>query len=259
MNGRVELRRLAAAAVLCALGALLLPFEALRLIFAAPLALLLPGYAIAAASFPPGRLDWTRFLLVSLVLSICTLALGGLVLNYMPGGIRPLSWALLLVLVTTLGCRRASRRRPGPKAAAPALRRPRLGLYGGGLVLAGLAAMVAALALSQTTLPADEAVGFTELWVLPEGSDPSREVQVGVGSEEQTKVFYDLLIEVGDRPLVRRSFSLAPGHTRLVRLRTAPSPDGRPIPVTASLLRQNHFDEIYRRVRSWLPPPGASR
>jgi uncharacterized membrane protein len=258
MSDRHDLRQVGAAAVICALGALLLPFEAVRLLFAVPLALLLPGYAIAAACFGRDSLDRPRFLLVGLVLSLCTLALGGLVLNYMPGGIRPLSWALLLLAVTGVGCWVAGRRRsPGerprrtpqaswPKPAAAAL------------LLGGLAAATAALVLSATTVPADDAIGYTELWALPAGAAESREVQVGVGSEEQTTVPYDLLIKLGEEPLVRRQFSLAPGATRIVRLRTTPSRDGKPIPVTATLLRQHRTDKIYRRVRTWLPPLGPS-
>jgi hypothetical protein len=257
MNGHYDLRRVLVASLVCALGALLAPSEAVRLIFAAPLALLLPGYAIGAACFPRGRLDWPRFLLVSLVLSLCTLALGGLVLNYLPGGIRPLSWALLLVLVTALGCRRAARKRSPRRPPPSPFRWPRLGLYGAGLMLAGIAAMVAALALSQTTVPADDVVGFTELWVLPEGGAPAREAQIGIASNERTTAYYDLIVKVGDDPEVRRSYRLRPGESRLVRVRTEPT--GKPIRVIASLLRQNRFDEIYRRVRSWLPPPGPSR
>ena len=70
---------------------------------------------------------------------------------------------------------------------------------------------------------------------------------------------YDLLIQVGKRPLVRRQFSLAPGQTRIVRLRTEPFLNGTPIPVTATLLRQNRTDKIYRRVRRWLSSLGPSR
>jgi uncharacterized membrane protein len=260
MSVPYELRRVGVAAALCAAGALLMPFEAVRLLFAAPLALLLPGYAIAAACFSRGSLDRPRFLLVSLVLSLSTLALGGLVLNYMPGGIRPFSWALLLLLVTGAGCWVATRRWPSPeKRPARGRRRPSPKPAAAALALGGLVAAVAALLLAATTFPADHAVGYTELWALPAGGAESREVEVGVGSEEQTTVPYDLLIQVDKRPLVRRQFSLAPGQTRIVRLRTEPFLDGTPIPVTATLLRQNQTDKIYRRVRSWLPPLGPSR
>jgi uncharacterized membrane protein len=258
MSRPYELRRVGLAAAICAAGALLIPFEAVRLLFAAPLALFLPGYAIAAACFSRGSLDRPRFLLVSLVLSLSTLALGGLVLNYMPGGIRPLSWALLLLLVTAAGCWVAARRWPAGKrpARAPRVSWPKPAAAA--LLLGGLAAAVAALVLAATTVPADNVVGYTELWALPAGGAESREVQVGVRSQEQTTVPYDLLIQVDKRPLVRREFSLEPGEERIVRLRTEPLLNGTPIPVTATLLRQNQTDKIYRRVRTWLPPPGPS-
>jgi uncharacterized membrane protein len=259
MSGHHDLRRVGAAAVICALGALLLPFEAVRLLFAAPLALLLPGYAIAAACFSRSSLDRPRFLLVSLVLSLSTLALGGLVLNYMPGGIRPLSWALLLLAVTGAGCWVATRRRPAGASPARTSRPSWPKPAAAALLLGGLAAATAALVLSATTVPADDVVGYTELWALPAGGAESREVQVGVRSQEQATVPYDLLIRVGKRPLVRREFSLEPGEERIVRLRTEPFLNGTPIPVTATLLRQNQTDKIYRRVRSWLPPLGPPR
>jgi uncharacterized membrane protein len=258
MSGHHDLRRVGAAAVICALGALLLPFEAVRLLFAAPLALLLPGYAIAAACFSRGSLDRPRFLLVSLVLSLSTLALGGLVLNYMPGGIRPLSWALLLLAVTGAGCWVATRRRPAGGSPARTSRPSWPKPAAAALLLGGLAAATAALVLSATTVPADDVVGYTELWALPAGGAESREVQVGVGSEERRTVPYDLLIKLGDEPLIRRQFRLAPGATRIVRLRTTPAGDGKPIPVTATLLRQHHTGKIYRRVKTWLPPHDRS-
>ncbi len=259
MNDHYDLRRVGAAAVICALGALLLPFEAVRLLFAAPLALFLPGYAIAAACFGRGSLDRPRFLLAALVLSLCTLALGGLVLNYMPGGIRPLSWALLLLLVTGVGCWIAARRRPARKPRTRAARVSWPKPAATGLLLGGLAAAAAALVLSATTVPADDVVGYTELWALPAGGAESREVQVGARSQEQTTVPYDLLIKIDKQPLVRREFSLEPSEERIVRLRTEPFPNGTPVPVVATLLRQNRVDKIYRRVRSWLPPLGPSQ
>lgn len=259
MSAHHDLRRIGAAAVICALGALLIPFEAVRLLFAAPLALFLPGYAIAAACFSRDSLDRPRFLLASLVLSLCTLALGGLVLNYMPGGIRALSWALLLVLVTGAGCWVAARRWPAAGRRSRERRIPWPKPVAAALLLGGFAAAVAAVALSATTMPADDVVGYTELWALPAGGAESSEVQVGVRSQEQTTVPYNLLVEVDRQPLVRREFSLKPGEERIVRLRAEPRRNGTPIPVIATLLRQNRSDEIYRRVRSWLPPTGPSQ
>jgi len=255
VRGHRDLRLVVAAAALCALVALLFPSEAVRLVFAAPLALFLPGYAIAAANFARRELDRPRMLLASLVLSLSALVLAALLLNYAPGGIRALSWALILLAIV-LGCARAAALRRPRAATAP--QRPRrsrpapVALALGGL---GIAAAAAALVLSASTVPADEAVGYTELWVLPQGPAASGDFQVGVGSEEQHTVPYDLLIQVGERPLIRRSFVLDPGATRVVRLDTGAAPGAAPVPVVATLLRQNQTDEIYRRVKNWIPAP----
>jgi hypothetical protein len=255
MRGHRDLRLVAAAAALCALVALLFPSEPVRLVFAAPLALFLPGYAIAAANFARRELDRPRLLLASLVLSLSALVVGALLLNYVPGGIRALSWALLLLAIVLGFGRAAALRRPRAKAARRRRRRPRpapVALALGGL---GIAAAAAALVLSASTVPADEAVGFTELWVLPQRQAEGGDFQVGVGSEERTAVPYDLLVRVGEGPLLRRSFALDPGQTRVVRLDTGGTPGAAPVPVVATLLRQNQTDEIYRRVKNWIPAP----
>ena len=61
MRGHRDLRGAATAALACALLALLLPFAPLSLLFAAPLAFFLPGYAITCAAFakrPPKARCW---------------------------------------------------------------------------------------------------------------------------------------------------------------------------------------------------------
>ena len=253
MRGHRDLRLACAAALLCALVALLFPSEVVRLVFAAPLTLLLPGYAIAAATFARRDLDRPRMLLVGLCLSLSALVVGALLLNYAPGGIRALSWALLLLAIV-FGCARAAAlARPASRAVGPRLPRA----APAALVLAGVGTAVAAaaLALSASTVPADEAVGYTELWVLPDGASRAGDLQVGVGSEEKHAVPYDLLVKVGERPLVRRSFVLDPGATRVTHLATGAAPGAAPVPVVATLLRQNQVDRIYRRVKNWIPAP----
>src|SRR4029077_1013593 len=103
MRGHGDLEAAYASADLCALLTLALPFEPLRMLLPAPLALCLRGSAITAAIFARRRTERRQFLLFSLGLSLAVLALGALVLNYVPGGIRAWSWALLLFLVL-LGC-----------------------------------------------------------------------------------------------------------------------------------------------------------
>ena len=256
MRSQGDLRLVAASAVLCAVLALLIPIDGVALVFAVPLLLILPGYAITAATFARRPLPWPQFLLLSIALSLATLVLGSLVLNYL-GGIHPLSWALLLLLVIFAACRVAAVRR-GASGKGLRLPSPRLGRLEAAMLLGAVAAAAAALVLSSTIVPADDAIGYTQLWILPQAGSEGSKAQVGVRSQQQTSVDYDLRVRIGADVLLRRSFRLAPGETRLVRLRAPPGSEGT-MPVIATLLRHNRPTKVYRRVRGSLTAPGASR
>jgi uncharacterized membrane protein len=250
-----DLRLAAAAALLCALLALLIPVDGIALVFALPLTLILPGYAITAAAFARRRLAWPQLLLLSIALSLAVLVLGSLLLNYV-GGIHPLSWAILLVLVVLAACRAAALRR-GKAGVGPSWPRPRLRGLEIAMVLGGVAAAVVAIVLSSSTVPVGDAIGYTQLWALPEAGSDGHEVQVGVRSQEQATTDFDLRVRIGPEALVRRSFRLAPGETRLIKLRAPPGSEGT-LPVIATLLRHNRPFSVYRRVKGSLvaPPRG---
>jgi hypothetical protein len=256
MKGQRDLRLLTAVALLCAVLALLIPVDGIALIFAVPLTLFLPGYAIAAAALARRKLAWPQVLLLSIALSLAVLVLGGLVLNY-TGGIHPLSWAVLLLLVVFSACRVAAVRR-GPGRGSPhwprlRLRRLELAMLGGGIV-----ATAVALVLSSSAVPANDAVGYTQLWILPKAGSHGSKAQVGVRSQQQTSIDFDLRIRIGTQRLVRRSFRLTPGETRLVRLR-APAGSSGMVPVIATLLRHNRPFSVYRRVKGSLVALTESR
>ena len=252
MKGHGDLRLATAAALLCALLALLIPVADIALVFAVPLALILPGYAITAAAFAGRRLAWPQFLLLSIALSLAVLVLGSLLLNYV-GGIHPLSWAILLVLVVLAACRAAALRR-GKAGKGPRWPRPRLRGLEVAMVLGGAAAAAVALGLSSSSVPVKDAIGYTQLWVLPEPGSGGREVQVGVRSQQQASTDYDLRVRIGRHALARRSFRLAPGETHLVKLRAPPGSEGT-VPVIATLLRHNRPFSVYRRVKGSLVAP----
>jgi Protein of unknown function (DUF1616) len=271
MRGHRDLRAVAGLALVCAIVAPLVPLDWLALAFAAPFALLLPGYAITAATFARRRLEWPQLLLLSLALSLATLALGGLVLNYVPGGIRPLSWAALLVVVVLNGCRTAALRREAPvRRRRP---RPQLRVWEAGLVLGGLAAAIAAIVLASTTVPAKNVVGYSQLWILPKAGSGESEALIGVRSEEQNRVDFDLRIRIGQAggaangvqeagqatalspEVVRRSFTLKPGEAHTVTVGPPAAPPGAAVPVVATLLRHNRPQSVYRRVKGRLVAP----
>lgn len=250
MRGHRDLRLILALTLVCAGVSLITALGPVRVIFAAPLALLLPGYAVTAAAFGSRLPAWPARLPLTLGVSLACLVFGGLVLNYTPEGIRGLPWALLLVLVVLVGCLVAARRReparPGP---SPILGlRPSLGttlLGAGSLVLVGVALIVA-----QRTVGNDQAFGYTQLWVAPSRPGDTT-AQVGVKSDQQESRNYRLQIEVEGRstPIVR-SFELGSGQTKVVSV-----PAGRtasPIRLIAKLYLRKYPGTPYRQVSTWL-------
>ena len=265
MRGHRDLRRIAALALLCALLAPLLPPKVLSLAFALPLALFLPGYSLTLAIFARHPIERPQILLLGLGLSLSVLALGALLLNYVPGGIGPVSWALLLLLVTLCGCGTAARRRPKNLANPPSRSsRPRITKNAVGLVGGALACTVVAFALTFSTTSAKHADGYTALWLLPPTPRDAAAggARVGVNSEEQKRTAYRLRVRVADRPgEIVRSFSLDPGETRVLKLTpSSPAAPGATIPVGAKLFLQGKDPrDVYRRVSGWLVEPERSR
>ena len=259
MRGHRDLERVTIAAVACALVATLLPWELVRLIAAVPLAVFLPGYAIVSASFASYRLDPQRLLVLVLACGLSVLCLGGIVLDAFPGGIRTLSWALLLVLVVVATARGAALRRPRATSASRSGARwslPRLRTVDVVCGIAALAAVVGALALAYTPLPAGNASGYTALWMLPDDEGPADAVRIGVISAEHDSQAYRLRVGAGKGgKIATYRLELEPGEERVFRV-PVPLQANRtsPIRVAASLYEEDRPRELYRRVTTWLPP-----
>jgi uncharacterized membrane protein len=265
VRGHRDLRLVLALAILCAILAPAIPLEALSLPLALPLSLFLPGYALTAAIFARRALTRQQVLVLSLGLSLCVLALGALPLNYVPEGIGPVSWAVLLALVVLGGCRAAALRRPRPSVATPdrAWASPRPTRAGAGFGLGAVLATAAAVVLTFSTTAAKHADGYTEMWLLPPAAKEAGAggARVGVTSQEQERSAYLLRVRAGDRGgAVVHSFSLDPGETRVVRLRPAVAgARGAAVPVSAVLSLQSAPGDAYRRVSGWLAEPAGSR
>jgi uncharacterized membrane protein len=263
MRGHRDLRIATALALVCALLAPLVPVAVLSLLFALPLAFFLPGYALAAATFARHPIERPQLLLLSLGLSLCVLALGALLLNYVPGGIGPVSWSVLLALVVLNGCRVAALRRPKARAGGKAQARPspRLTAAAAGLLVGALLCTTVAVALTFTTISAKHADGYTALWLLPPTPKdaPLGGARIGVNSEEQKPARYVLRVRVADRPgEVVRSFLLDPGETHVLKVGPPESTAGGPVALDARLFRQRKPGDVYRRVSGWLAKPEPS-
>lgn len=254
MRGHRDLTIAAAAAVLCALVAALVPVELIRVIAALPLTLYLPGFALVAASFDGEDLAPPKRLTLEVGASLIVLVLSAFVLNIFPFGLTTASWAVLLALLVVAGCLWAARRRgraKGPRGPLLApIKRPatRTVLLLGAAVLIG----GAAIALAQKPLPAKHAAGYTALWMLP--TDAAEDaVMVGVQSNQQHAAAYLLRIAANGGALSEtHRVELDPGEEKTYEFALPPGSAGR-AHVVASLYREGQTDRLFRRVTRWLP------
>jgi hypothetical protein len=253
VRGHRDLKWVCVAAVVAALVASLIPWEVVRLPAALLLAVFLPGYAITAAAFGSQRLDPQRLAMLTLLCGLSLLCLGGIVLNYLPGGLRTVTWALLLVLVILATARAAALRRGKPDGRPSGWTRPRLrGIDIACVILAAIVA-TAALLFAYTPLPASKAVGYTALWRLPAKDVAEPAMEIGVISAEQEPQRYRLEVRVGDGgPPTRYHLALDPDQERVFEV-PIETPAGEKTHVVASLYDSERPHELYRRVTTWTP------
>jgi hypothetical protein len=254
MRGHRDLAIAAAAAVVGALIASLVPVEIVRVIAALPLTLYLPGFALVAAVFDGKELEPLKRVTIEVAASLILLVLGAFVLNVFPFGLRTASWAVLLALLVVAGCLVAARRRgktqPARRPLFPVDRRPSKlsALLVGAAILVG----AASIALAQKPLPAKHAEGYTALWMLP--ADAAEDaVIVGVQSNQQDPASYRLDVAVGGKGQSEtHRVKLDPGEEKTFEVEVPPRSIGK-TRVVASLHRESRPDRLFRRVTRWLP------
>lgn len=238
-----------AAAALAGLFVTVVPFpDEIRTVVLLPLVLFLPGYALAAALFPPRFVTRDERAVFVVAFSIGAAALGGLALQlFAPLG--RASWLALLLVVTLAACAVALVRRVGmPARPAPAgsmVRRPKpVAAFA-----AILATLIAAAALAIASGGAErelEDSRFAAIWIVSRqaGSRPTERVlRIGVENHRPTSAKYLVRVSRNDRPIVRWRIRLDEGEIWSRRIPvTAGSGNG---PVVAALLLHG---KLYRRV-----------
>jgi hypothetical protein len=209
-GSRRDLIAAIALAVVCAIGVLVLRITALRVIFALPLCLLLPGFLIREALFGELQLEPGSRLMLIPALSFIALILSSLLINEFPGGIQAGTWVGWLLFIEILAALVAARRRGAQTGHRPTgmYRQIRLRRVDG-LVL-GLAILIAvgAYVASRLPLSAKNVVGYETLTLLPK-SDSAVTLTARSGREHTYR--YVLNLDVGSRRILSRSLSLAPG------------------------------------------------
>ncbi|HEU5063725.1 MAG TPA: DUF1616 domain-containing protein [Solirubrobacterales bacterium] len=155
----------------------------LQVILLGPLALLLPGYAIAAALFPPGSLPRGDRFIYTFVFCISAAVLGMLVLQLVLD-VRRAAWICLLLGVTLAGAAIAWRRRrkvPIQAATGGRLWVPAGPFWALGFLVATVLAAISLTVASDGVREQQARQVFASLWAVPTGSpDSDAPVEVGI-------------------------------------------------------------------------------
>lgn len=199
----LDLFAVAAFGVLTLLFVVLGPVPApLRLAVSLPVMLFGVGYALAAAAFPTGSLQFAQRIVLSIALSISTLVLAGVVLNLFDSGITPHGWAAATAIVATAAAVAGGvRRAPGhAESERPDFRLPRPGTLA--VAAAALLLVVVAIQIGDRDYRTHERrQGVTGLWTYrPDAAHPDI-VRVGferLGPSEQR---YRVELRVGGRTI----------------------------------------------------------
>lgn len=212
-----------------------------RFIFGLPLVVILPGYALVAAFAGPTLGAAERIVLI-IGLSVTTVAIGGLALNLTTWGLQPGSWAVVLTLVTFIGCGIALYRRlNGQIAARPVSFNPGFNWKQGAMLAVAGIMVVTALIISRGGVE-NQYSNFTQFWMIPDETGQPN-VKLGIISTEEQTVTYNLRLEDASGHLVKEwpNIQLEPGKRWEI---TETIPVGPSL--QAKLYRADKPNEVYR-------------
>jgi hypothetical protein len=221
-----------ALAIVCSLVAWRVDAPAPRIAAALILTLAAPGYALSSLVFPSRRLDPAERVLTALGMSLVVAALGGLLLDVLPGHMSRGAWALMLALVTLCATFGGALRPPtaddltGSVEQEPDVSPSDDGWYAGrtrialNLALGMLALALAAVALTLAVRSAERHTGFAELSLVPASQRRQPRLLVKLKSHELHPTPFTIVIREDRRVSLVSHVTLMPGEEW--RILTAP-------------------------------------
>lgn len=184
----------------------------ISIILVLPLVFVVPGYMLTQGLFHNRSLDVPRQLVFSIGFSFVIDIFSGFLLNLLPTGLRALSWATLLALLTTAFSLLVFylRKRTTFKRASV----PRLHFTIKDSVLLGFASLIVCFAVLYSVISAIQQPrpGFTQLWMTPQvQAGKGCAVQVGMQNFETTSTAYRITVTTNGKQLTSwPSIILAP-------------------------------------------------
>src|SRR5947207_8640920 len=137
------------------------------IVLALPLVFLLPGYTLTEALFNNRSFDGIYRFILSVGLSLAIDILSGFVLNIFPAGLRAISWAVILGLLTTVFSLLVAYRRLRPSIDKVRLPKFRFSIREYTLVGLSIIVVILSIQYSANSVAQQPHPGFTQLWMLP--------------------------------------------------------------------------------------------
>ena len=218
-------------------------------ILALPLVLFLPGYTLTEILSHGKSLYPVYKFILSLGLSLAIDILSGFILNILPTGLRAISWAVFLGLLTLVFSLLIVyfRRRYLRQERYFLTFRFRIHDY----VLTGLAILIAILSVQYSAVSANQQPypGFTQLWLLPPTQTTATcTLHLGVRSFESTSVTYRIVLRENSAQVQTwSSVMLAPQEQWNRDVPISSSLTGSTY-VEVSLYKANIPKQVYREV-----------
>jgi len=214
---------------------------------ALPLALLLPGYAFAAAALPAAAISRAERIALSFGLSLGISVLGGFALDNLPGGLNASSWAIFLCAVTLLSCAIATARERARDPQGPPASLGRISVAQGVQIVLAVLIGIGALQMARTGAEQLPQVAFTQLWMLPQGQADHRTLSLGITNAEGAPVAYRLVLAADGAPVQEWSrIELAPQQQWAMSIPMSAQMHGAST-IAARLYRIDQPSTIYRQ------------
>lgn len=224
-----------------------------RVLVGVILALVLPGFALTVA-FPRGMLGFPERVTVSLGTSLAILVLGGVLLDWGPGGIQAIGWLALLggtVLVTGVIALGRRAQDPAERLAPRYPLHERVSLRSMVLMVVSALVVTAAILVARDGALHQRHEPYTQLWMLPTERLALTAVQLGMQSGEPNTETYRLELTIGDTVVgVWPEIVLESGESWATSA-TLPGADAAEPWIEARLYRANHPTTVYRRATLW--------
>ncbi len=191
--------------------------------------------------------------LMTIILGLTIVTLGGLILHFTPWGLQLHSWIVFIVAVTLIQVVvgfvwRAPELTIVPSTSVRSLQFEFKPMQFVILTLA-VAITGASIMIARTGVASQPKTTFSQLWMV---TDANNQVNLGIKNEEQQAVSYRLVVQQGSRVIYEYpGLLLQPEETWQDVLEI----DGdrvTDIPVEAVLYRSNEPNQAYRSVSLWL-------